>query len=351
MVAATTTPPSGAVEKRQPNALMGEDGFVFDLSSAMRYAEKLVEGGAVPKGLSAGGVLMIMDAASQLGVARTYALSHFTFINGRLGIDGDAARALIRASGKLKPGTDFKVEYFGEPFTPEWGCRVSAERVGVTEPFVGSFTIAQAIVARLVRIWIYPSDGEGWKKGDRVFQSRMRDGGWGTDGPWAAYTQRQLMYRALGFVCRDGFSDVLGGAAVSEELRDIPGARVEGPAAALPSEPDPLLAMAIQAEPPARSVPPPDAVEAEVVHESPVVHESLATLPSGASAEGGVQISLSEQALISALDRLEGAILGADSAAALDAVWRDAAVVMKQADERQQRRFKKLYEQNRKNFA
>lgn len=344
MVAATATQP-GAIEKRQPNALMGSDGFVFDLSSAMRYAEKLVEGGAVPKGLSPGGVLMIMDAASQLGVARTYALSHFTFINGRLGIDGDAARALIRASGKLKPGTDFEAEYFGERFTPEWGCRVSAERVGVVKPFVGSFTIAQAAIARLVRIWTYPSDGENgaWKKGDRVFQSRERAGGWGTDGPWAAYTERQLMYRALGFVCRDGFSDVLGGATLSEELRDIPGARVGGTNTTPPSEPDPLLAMAIQNEPPLKQ-PPPDALEAELVVEQPPPAQTAV------STEGGIQISLSEQETIAAVDKLEGKILEAVSLNALDAAWHAAAPLLVKLDDSTRKRLTKLYRQLAQNF-
>lgn len=220
------------IAKPRVPMVMGARGFDFDFDSAWRFARGLIDGGMVPYGVkSPGAVVGLIEAGKELGLQPMYALANLTFTNGRLGIMGDAAKALIRRSGVLKAGTDFAEVYSGEEFTPTWKCTVSAHREGQPEPFSRSFSIADAITAKLVRL-----DG-------KRAQSKTRDG-WGDQGPWSTYTARMLMYRALGFLVRDYFSDVLGGATLAEELRDYP----QEPAVrvAPPSDPDPLLETAVR---------------------------------------------------------------------------------------------------------
>lgn len=219
--------------------LLGRGGFEFDFESAQRFAQALISGEMVPKGIkSPGAVLGIMQAGKELGLPPMYALSNLTFTNGRLGIMGDAAKALIRAAGVLKPGTDFCETFSGKEFTPEWKATVTAHRDGQPEPFVSEFSLADAIRAKLIQL-----------KDGKVLTFK-RDGGWGEhSSPWTTFTGRMLKYRALGFLVRDNFSDVIGGLVTTEELRDYP-IDVAGVNAAIepPTEPDPLLASAPVAE-------------------------------------------------------------------------------------------------------
>lgn len=225
-------PPPGALAKRSPAALtMGDKGFNFDFDSALRFASEIIDAGMAPKGISKpGAVVGLIQAGRELGLPPMMALANLTFTNGRVGIMGDAAKALIRSGGHLKEGTDFVETYSGEEGKPSWTCTVTAHRKGHPAPFVSKFTLQDAINAKLVRIW---NDGS--------LQSATRDG-YGTDGPWAKYTKRMLKYRALGFLCKDHFSDVLLGCVVDEELRDYPAASARGDA---PAGPDPLLAAAV----------------------------------------------------------------------------------------------------------
>lgn len=69
---------------------------------------------------------------------------------------------------------------------------------------------------------------------------------WGKDGPWKQYPRRQLAWRALGFLARDVFPDVLGGFPLAEESQDFePVVAQQTPterAAMLPPpKPDPLF--------------------------------------------------------------------------------------------------------------
>jgi hypothetical protein len=152
---------------------------------------------------------------------------------------GDACAALIRNAGVLEDRTDLKVEYSGAEMTPEWTCTVTALRKGAP-PIERSFSLGKAIRAGLCKL---VNDKErGW-----VIHTYKRSdgGGWGLwDAPWTRYPDRLLYYRALGFLARDGFSDVLMGLHVTEELRDYPRSAerdVTPGAERAPAAPDPLL--------------------------------------------------------------------------------------------------------------
>ena len=111
-------------------------------------------------------------------------------INGRPAIYGDAALALVRASGLLE---SFAEEEVGEAGKDSFGVRVTAARRDGSK---GSetFTIGDAKAAKL----------------------------WGKSGPWTDYPRRMLKFRARGFVLRDVFGDVLKGLRTVEEVRDFP---------------------------------------------------------------------------------------------------------------------------------
>jgi hypothetical protein len=210
--------PAEVVSKKRDNPLLGSRGFEFDLNSAIRFATGLADSGMAPKGMKAGAIVALLEAGRELGIAPMFALGNLTLVNGRLGIMGDAAKGIIRAAGVLKPGTDFAEDYQGEHFTEERSCTVSAWREGQPHPFRRTFSIEDAYRANLCRIWRFES---GDRKGESVYQSKTRDG-WDVTGPWATYTDRMLMYRALGFLVRDYFSDLLSGAVITEEIMDYP---------------------------------------------------------------------------------------------------------------------------------
>ncbi len=222
----------------RPPVAIGERGIeIKSLDDAIRFAQGLVQGGLVPRAFeklgdkAAGAIVGILQAGSELGLPHMYALSNLTFVNGRVGIMGDAARSVVKMRGGLKPGTDFAVEYSGKEDTPEWTCTVTAHRAGADAPVSSSFSLGDAIRAGLCRI----HDG-------RV-QARGYGDSWNATGPWASYTKRMMMYRALGFLCRDTFGDVLAGAVLVEELDDYPQSRAPAERDVTPpKEPDPLLA-------------------------------------------------------------------------------------------------------------
>ena len=188
----------------------GDAGMeLHTLQEAYRFAQYVVQANMAPKGDREPAVVVKMAAAMSLRLDPIWGLSNLTFTNGRIGIMGDAACAVIRER-KLTEGNFPLVEYTGKPMTPEWTCRVGAKRVGHDDVVWRDFSLSDAVQAGLVKI--DPKQGT---------MSRSREG-WGTNGPWASYPKRMLYYRALGFLVRDVFSDALMGCYVAEELRDFP---------------------------------------------------------------------------------------------------------------------------------
>lgn len=298
--------------------VMGKQGFEFDFDSAWRFARGLIEGGMVPKGIvNPGAVVGLIEAGKELGLAPMYALANLTFTNGRLGIMGDAAKALIRSKGGLEPGTDFTEEYTGEEYTPEWKCTVTAHRRGSSAPVSRSFSIADAIKAKLIRL-------------DGTKVSSRKGSEWIDYGPWSTYTKRMLMYRAFGFLARDYFSDYLGGAVLAEELRDYP---TQDREVVPPSEPDPLLQNAPKASAPVA------VVEAEVVKE-----------PAPKPTEVKAAAETDDRDLVREIEKLEGRVLTADNLEELNSAWRSSSELLTRIPPAEAKRLKKLYDQIKRNF-
>jgi hypothetical protein len=196
---------------------IGSSGIMLrSLEDLIRFARLIVEDGAAPKGMTVGAAAIAIQAGLERGLGPLGGMQYGTVINGRFAWNGQGAYSLIQNSKVCKPGT-LKAWTDGEG--ENMVGIATAWRVGYAEPDVRKFTVKDARAAGL----------------------------WGKDGPWKQYTARQMKWRALGFLARDVFPDVLGGFALAEEAVDFEEAAPlpRTPIAELPPPPmpDPLLSL------------------------------------------------------------------------------------------------------------
>lgn len=215
------------------------------LEQGMAVAMYLVQGQAAPKGWTAAQVFLAMQAGLEHGLGYTGGIQSFVIINNMPSWRAQAAIGKIRASRVLEPGTlefgcDEHGEINGQPALRGWA---RARRVGDSKTTERFFTQQEAIDAKL------------WSAGDN----------------WTKFKRRMLMWRAVGFLTKDLFSDVLGNFPIAEELLggDLdtdfhaqPGRQtvsILATAPALTGTADPLLAEVSSADEPPK---PADVIEA-----------------------------------------------------------------------------------------
>jgi hypothetical protein len=190
--AVVETPKTVTTPAQKPLINYGAQGVkLASLEDAFRFANAIVASGFAPRGMEKPeAVLVAIQLGAELGLTPMAALQNTAVINGRPAIYGDAALALVRASGLLE---SFSEEEVGEAGKDSFGIKVAATRRDGSK---GSetFTIGDAKAAKL----------------------------WGKAGPWTDYPRRMLKFRARGFVLRDVFGDVLKGLRTAEEVRDYP---------------------------------------------------------------------------------------------------------------------------------
>ena len=190
--AVVETPKTVTTSAPKPLINYGAQGVkLASLEDAFRFANAIVASGFAPRGMEKPeAVLVAIQLGAELGLTPMAALQNTAVINGRPAIYGDAALALVRASGLLE---SFNEEEVGEAGKDSFGIKVTATRRDGSK---GSetFTVADAKAAKL----------------------------WGKSGPWTDYPRRMLKFRARGFVLRDVFGDVLKGLRTAEEVRDYP---------------------------------------------------------------------------------------------------------------------------------
>lgn len=186
----------------------GREGIDLQtLDDAIRFANGLIQARMAPRGMEhPGAVVGIIQAGKEVGLPPMFALSNLTFVNGRVGMMGKASLALVRKAGVLAPGTDIDVRYVGDD--EDRTCIVSARRFKMKKSTERAFAIKDAIRMGLLRIQ------------SGVYQSR-KGREWLSTGPWALDPDVMLMWRAWGRLADFYFSDVIGGLAVAEVLRDI----------------------------------------------------------------------------------------------------------------------------------
>lgn len=151
-------------------------------------------------------VILVCVHGHDLGLKPLVALQHIIPVNGLLSIKGDAAKTLIFNSGKLKPGS-WKETITGSITNGDYECTMTAERLDTKEVMSRTFGVEQAKRAGL---WIDDKKlkgNDGWKY---------------IKSAWYKYPERMIAYRALGFLARDLFPDVLSGSYTTEEAIDMP---------------------------------------------------------------------------------------------------------------------------------
>lgn len=196
----------GALTKPSRGSLSSEMEFgaagmaIKSLEQGMQLAKYLVDGGAAPKGWTPAQVFLAMQAGLEHGLGYTGGIQSFVIINNMPAWRGQAAAGKIRASRVLQSGTlDFGCEEDPTKKNPDgtsqlrgW-CR--GQRVGDPKVKTVYFTQQEAAEAGL----------------------------WGSGNNWTKFRRRMLMWRAVGFLTKDLFSDVLGNFPIAEELlgRDL----------------------------------------------------------------------------------------------------------------------------------
>lgn len=161
-----------------------------DFEGAWRIATAVVKAGMAPRGLDTPEKAMVAILhGMEVGFTPMASLQSIAVINSRATIWGDGALGLVQASGLME---SFKEWFEGEGDKRKALCLV--KRKGDPETKLGEFSVADAKLAGL----------------------------WGKSGPWTQYSDRMLKMRARAFTLRDGFSDVLKGLGIAEEVRDTP---------------------------------------------------------------------------------------------------------------------------------
>lgn len=186
------------------------------IEEASRYAQGLIQAGQVPDAFRYDGkkandpnpalVLMGVLKVLELDLPPQTGLAFILPLNGRFTVWGDGAWALLQRHGQV---ADHKVEWINKPedwdrkkhdldlarWPKDYGCRVSIWRKGQASPYIGEFTVGDAIRAGL------------WNSAYRK--------------PWIQSPERMIFNRARAFPMRDGFADALLGLGIAEEAIDI----------------------------------------------------------------------------------------------------------------------------------
>ena len=156
-------------------------------------------------------VVAVLIQGYQLQLPPLTALQHIIPVNGLLSIKGDLAKSMIFNSGKLKPGS-WVEEETGSMDEGNLIAKITATRSDNGQTLSRSFSVAQAKRAGL---WITEQQVNG------------QDGWKYKASAWWKYPARMINYRALGFLARDMFPDVMAGIYTTEEAMDIPQETVE----------------------------------------------------------------------------------------------------------------------------
>lgn len=187
-----------------------------DFDGVWRIAKAVVAAGMAPRGLETAEKAMVaIMHGMEVGMTPMAALQSIAVVNGRPTIWGDGALGLIQGSGKLESHKEY---HEGEGESRKAICIV--KRKGDPEAKRGEFSVGAAKKAGL----------------------------WGKSGPWSQYSDRMLMMRARGFALRDGFSDVLRGLGIAEEVQDTPMRDVTPQPPVPPTPPAPPAEDAVQAD-------------------------------------------------------------------------------------------------------
>jgi hypothetical protein len=204
---------SVALEVLQPQQQTQPKVYSFaptNFAEALKFADLLATSDIVPKQYKGkpADILVAMQYGAELGLQPLQALNSIAVINGRPGLFGDGFLGVILSQPDCQD-----VEEDDLPAIQASGKATCTIRRKGRKPVTRTFTLEMAQKAGLTT----------------------------KDGPWKAYTSRQLQMRARGFAGRDAYADVLRGIKSVEELMDYDEAHtIEGNVTAQ-AQPDPII--------------------------------------------------------------------------------------------------------------
>ena len=167
------------------------------IDEVARIAKAVIVAGLAPDSYrgrdeaeTASKIMVGIMKGAEVGLAPLTALANIAIINGKPGLYGDGAVALVQRSGKV---TKWSERYEGTEGQDDFTAICEISREGQSEPYAGKFSWGDAKRAKLT-----------------------------TKGPWLQYPSTMLMWRARTKAMRTGFADFLSGLGIVEELNDIP---------------------------------------------------------------------------------------------------------------------------------
>jgi len=201
----TTQEQGAAIVPRPPVQIAGNGLRPKDFDDLWRVARIVSGSGLAPKGLERPEQTFVaMASGLELGFSAMQALASIAVVSGRPTLNGMAAKALVLESGKCErwleeplrvtPGE--KIAEAGPSHLPDglYGFRCRSKRKGLEDWAEETFTLDDAS-----RAGLWPGK---------------------PDSNWAKYPARMLKMRALGFVARDLYPDVLKGLYIAEEMEE-----------------------------------------------------------------------------------------------------------------------------------
>lgn len=147
-------------------------------------------------------IIMTVQHGLELGLTLTQSLQQVVPVKGIMSVKGDGAKALIFASGIAESWVEHEEGDIDDE-TYKYSVTAVNKKTGIKKTV--SFSVKEAKRADL---WI---TDEKLRKNNRLSYS-----------VWYKYPKRMIQYRAIGFIVRDVFPEVLQGTVTLEEAMDYP---------------------------------------------------------------------------------------------------------------------------------
>jgi RecT family len=212
-----TSPPRrarSALPSRGPKPLLPRS-----LKEALQLASLLSKSKLVPKGFENPEACLVgILYGMEVGLSPIAALQRMAIIEGRPTIWGDAALALVEASGLLIK-IEERIEILGsqtDERSSDWPNDGKASGAGHQRPDQSDEW--QDIKTRTSICQVLRSGRSDPITRSFSVEDAKRAGLWQKPGPWTDYPDRMLMMRARAFALRDAFPDVLMGLYIREEF-------------------------------------------------------------------------------------------------------------------------------------
>jgi hypothetical protein len=219
------------IVQHQPKSSMNVGGTPMGVvphgfEEMWRFSQMVAKSGLCPQGLKTPEAVMVaLQQGMELGLMPMQALRGIAVVNGRPTMWGEVMLGLVRSRGHTF--REWYEDDQAEGLTAY--CELSRHDTG--EKIIGRFSHEEATHAGLTK----------------------------KPGPWQQYPRRMLMWRARGYACRDGASDVLSGFMTPDEAED--------------------LAPQYPAEPPIKDVTPPKPAPKPVVAKPAAKDEGMPPIP------------------------------------------------------------------------